>query len=116
MAFIDNEFYTPVALSEGLGGKPGTHTLAKMRGSARGPRFTKAGRTVLYRGADVNAWLLANTFAHTNQSASPVRVSDTEATEQSSIIERKPRPPANRKLRRLKSTLTRSHKDDLTDR
>ncbi|MGH3265793.1 MAG: helix-turn-helix transcriptional regulator [Trebonia sp.] len=50
---------TPAQVAESL------HTteanLAQMRYRGTGPKFVKAGRRVLYRWADVNAWLDANT-------------------------------------------------------
>lgn len=32
-------------------------TLAKWRHEHRGPRYLKAGKRILYRGSDLNAWL-----------------------------------------------------------
>ena len=40
-------------------------TLERMRAEDTGPRFAKAGRRVLYRLADVEEWLEANSFAST---------------------------------------------------
>ena len=39
--------------------------LAQMRYRGQGPRFVKAGRKVLYRWSDVNAWLEANVHEQT---------------------------------------------------
>ena len=66
MAFTDNELYSADALSEGLGGKPAPATLAKWRGAGDGPKFVLVGRTPLYRGSDINAWLASRTVGHTN--------------------------------------------------
>jgi hypothetical protein len=66
MPFIDNELYSDDALSEGLGGKPTPATLAKWRGAGDGPKFVLVGRTPLYRGSDINAWLKRRTVSHTN--------------------------------------------------
>jgi len=65
MAFNDNELYNADALSEGLGGKPVPTTLAKWRGAGDGPKFVRVGRTPLYRGSDINAWLARRTVSHT---------------------------------------------------
>ena len=40
-------------------------TLERMRAEGSGPRFSKAGRRVLYRLADVEEWLETNNFAST---------------------------------------------------
>lgn len=37
-------------------------TLAKMRMTGAGPRYAKAGRTVLYDRLDLDAWLAQRTF------------------------------------------------------
>lgn len=66
MAFNDNELYNDDALSEGLGGKPAIATLAKWRSAGDGPKFVLVGRTPLYRGSDINAWLASRTVSHTN--------------------------------------------------
>jgi hypothetical protein len=41
--------------------------LAQLRYRGTGPKFIKAGRRVLYRWADVNAWLDANTAQMTGR-------------------------------------------------
>lgn len=40
-------------------------TLERMRSDGSGPRFSKAGKRVLYRASDVNSWLAARSFAST---------------------------------------------------
>jgi hypothetical protein len=65
MAFNDHEIYTADAVSDGLGGKPAPATLAKWRQSGDGPKFIRAGRTPLYRGSDIAAWLASRTVNHT---------------------------------------------------
>ena len=40
-------------------------TLERMRAEGSGPRFSKAGRRVLYRLEDVEEWLETNSFAST---------------------------------------------------
>lgn len=40
-------------------------TLERHRVAGTGPRFVKAGRRVLYRRADLEAWAAANTFSST---------------------------------------------------
>ena len=65
MAFIDNELYSAEAVSDGLGGKPASATLAKWRVLGDGPKFVRVGRTPLYRGADINRWLTSRTVSHT---------------------------------------------------
>jgi hypothetical protein len=84
MPFIDNELYNDIALSERLGGKPAPATLAKWRMAADGPRFVLVGRSVFYRGSDINAWLQARTVSHTNQP----------------IAKRKPRARPHRPIKR----------------
>lgn len=41
-------------------------TLAKWRLSGKGPRYVKAGRRVLYRPADLDAWQAENTRRSTS--------------------------------------------------
>jgi len=65
MRFVDNELYTADALSQDLGGKPKPATLAMWRTRGFGPKFIRVGRTPLYRGADVNKWLVSRTVSHT---------------------------------------------------
>jgi hypothetical protein len=65
MPFNDNQIYNADALSDWLGGKPAPATLAKWRVSGDGPKFVRVGRTPLYRGSDVNAWLASRTVNHT---------------------------------------------------
>jgi hypothetical protein len=67
MAFIDNELYSDDAVSDGLGGRPAPATLAKWRVSGDGPKFVRVGRTPLYRGSDINAWLTSRTVTRTKQ-------------------------------------------------
>ncbi|ARJ65053.1 hypothetical protein WV31_04935 [Magnetospirillum sp. ME-1] len=43
-------------------------TLERHRLTGTGPRFVKAGRRVLYRPADIEAWAEANTYASTSES------------------------------------------------
>ena len=40
-------------------------TLERMRAEGNGPRFSKAGKRVLYRAADVEAWLAERSFVST---------------------------------------------------
>ena len=42
-------------------------TLERHRVAGTGPRFVKAGRRVLYRRSDLDAWTDANTFASTSE-------------------------------------------------
>ena len=42
-----------------------TSTLAKMRLSGGGPAYSKLGRRVVYRPADIDAWVNANQFRST---------------------------------------------------
>jgi hypothetical protein len=65
MPFIDNELYNADAVSDGLGGKPAPATLAKWRVAGDGPKFVRVGRTPLYRGSDITAWLASRTVSHT---------------------------------------------------
>jgi hypothetical protein len=65
MPFNDNELYNADAFSERLGGKPARATLAKWRVTGDGPKFVRVGRTPLYRGSDINAWLFSRTVSHT---------------------------------------------------
>lgn len=45
-------------------------TLEKWRCTGDGPNFIRAGRKVLYRRSDVDAWLTARTVSHTQQAVS----------------------------------------------
>jgi hypothetical protein len=42
-------------------------TLERHRLTGTGPKFMKAGRRVLYRPADIEAWVAANTFVCTSE-------------------------------------------------
>lgn len=42
-------------------------TLERMRVDGNGPRFVKAGRRVLYRRTEIEAWAEARTFASTSE-------------------------------------------------
>ena len=42
-------------------------TLERKRLDGTGPRFVKAGRRVLYRSADIEAWAEAHTFGSTSE-------------------------------------------------
>ena len=42
-------------------------TLERHRVAGTGPRFVKAGRRVLYRQSDLEAWASANTFSSTSE-------------------------------------------------
>ncbi len=68
MPFIDNELYNADAVRVGLRNEVSTATLAKWRCSGFGPKFVRAGRTPLYLGKDINAWLSSRTVSHTNES------------------------------------------------
>ena len=39
----------------------------RARWAGTGPRYTKVGRSVLYRGSDLNAWIEAQTIQNTGQ-------------------------------------------------
>ena len=45
-------------------------TLERMRTDGSGPRFAKAGKKVLYRRSDVEAWLQARSFTSTVEAKS----------------------------------------------
>ena len=45
-------------------------TLAKYRVSGGGPAYVKAGRKILYRRADLDAWMTAHSRASTSDDAS----------------------------------------------
>lgn len=47
--------------------KLSTSTLAKLRCRGGGPRYIQTGRKILYRRADLVAWLEAKTFASTSE-------------------------------------------------
>lgn len=47
--------------------KLSTSTLAKLRCRGGGPRYIQTGRKILYKRADLFAWLEANTFASTSE-------------------------------------------------
>ncbi len=44
-----------------------SRTLEAFRLSGSGPKFVKAGRRVLYRSSDLEAWLQAQTFQSTSE-------------------------------------------------
>lgn len=44
-----------------------TSTLCKLRCNGGGPKFIRAGRKILYRRADLVAWLEAKTFGSTSE-------------------------------------------------
>lgn len=44
-------------------------TQERRRYEGTGPKFVKAGRRILYRRADIEAWLAANTFTSTSEAA-----------------------------------------------
>ncbi len=44
-------------------------TLERHRLTGTGPKFVKAGRRVLYRPGDIEAWAEANTFASTSEAS-----------------------------------------------
>lgn len=69
MPFIDDEFYTPASVQDAFSGHPSEATLAKWRTRGEGPAFVKVGRSVIYRGADLNDWLRSRTVTHTNATA-----------------------------------------------
>jgi hypothetical protein len=56
-------------------------TLAKMRCLGGGPPFVKAGRRVLYRRADIKAWLDARRVKNTTEAAHSVPRRLTDALE-----------------------------------
>lgn len=47
-------------------------TLERYRLEGNGPKFVKAGRRVLYRRSDLEAWLQANTFTSTSEAKGTV--------------------------------------------
>jgi len=48
-------------------------TLERHRVAGTGPRFVKAGRRVLYRHEDLEAWATANTFTSTSETTAASR-------------------------------------------
>jgi Helix-turn-helix domain len=66
MPFIDDELYPPDDVSATLKDQVSPATLAKWRVQGDGPPFIKVGRSVFYRGADVNRWMQGRTVTHTN--------------------------------------------------
>lgn len=64
---MTEKLITPPQLAEYLGTTVGN--LAQMRYHGNGPAFIKAGRRVLYRETDVQAWLDANTRTQTGTAA-----------------------------------------------
>jgi predicted DNA-binding transcriptional regulator AlpA len=61
----DDSLFTPTQLAEYLSLKP--KTLEKMRRVGDGPRYVKVGRSVRYRGIDVNEYLDENTRESTTE-------------------------------------------------
>ena len=47
-----------------------SRTLERYRVSGTGPQFVKAGRRVLYRQSDLEAWATTNTFSSTAEAES----------------------------------------------
>ncbi|PBB08423.1 hypothetical protein CKW39_08640 [Kocuria sp. WRN011] len=64
---MTDKLLTPTELAEYLHTTVGN--LAQLRFQGRGPAFTKAGRRVLYRESDVQAWLDENTRTQTGSAA-----------------------------------------------
>lgn len=61
-----SEFLTPEQLAVVI--RSTTESLAQMRFRGTGPRFVRVTRrTILYRRADVDAWLASRTFERTDQ-------------------------------------------------
>lgn len=60
---LNNSFLTQGEAAKLLRLSP--RTLERHRVSGTGPRFTKAGRRVLYRISELEAWVEARTFAST---------------------------------------------------
>lgn len=61
-----SEFLTPEQLAAVI--RSTTESLAQMRFRGTGPRFVRVTRrTILYRRADVDAWLQSRTFERTDQ-------------------------------------------------
>lgn len=60
-----DQLLTPAELAERLHASPAT--LAGWRYKGTGPKFIKAGRMVLYRVADVDAWLTEKTRQSTEE-------------------------------------------------
>lgn len=61
-----SEFLTPEQLAAVI--RSTTESLAQMRFRGTGPKFVRVTRrTILYRRADVDAWLASRTFERTDQ-------------------------------------------------
>ena len=80
MAEIDDDAMLDAQAAERLIGLRKA-TLAKMRCAGGGPPFVKAGRRVLYRRADIKAWLDARRVKNTTEAAHSVPRRLTDALE-----------------------------------
>jgi hypothetical protein len=80
MAEIDDDAMLDAEAAERLIGLRKA-TLAKMRCIGGGPPFVKAGRRVLYRRADIKAWLDARRVKNTTEAAHSVPRRLTEVLE-----------------------------------
>ena len=77
-------------------------TLERMRADGTGPRFSKAGKRVLYRQSDVEAWLVERSFASTAEAKrTALRTPKEEAADPIEGALR--RPPLNSELRKSQS-------------
>ena len=61
----DEEYLDPQGAAKFT--KRSKSTLDKLRCSGNGPRFIRAGRKILYKKADLVAWLDSKTFASTSE-------------------------------------------------
>jgi len=69
----DSTLFNQEKLRALLDNQVSTATLEKWRTTGRGPRFIRAGRQVLYRRSDVEAWLQSRTLTHTQAESAPER-------------------------------------------
>jgi predicted DNA-binding transcriptional regulator AlpA len=68
---IHNRWLTQDQLASQL--RKSRRTLERMRNAGTGPRFSKVGKTVLYRECDVEEWLLERSFGSTAEAKSNAR-------------------------------------------
>lgn len=64
--YSDEVYLTESDLAERLHISP--RTIQRQRLEGTGPKFVKAGRRVLYRLSDIEAWLKSRTFGSTSES------------------------------------------------
>lgn len=63
------KFYTPRTLVQERPEVGTEGSLANLRSKKKGPRYYKNGRKVLYRGSDIDAWLLENPVQTVDQNS-----------------------------------------------